>query len=76
MQEKFINQSKIVLLVSLACYIFCIIYLPTNIVISVFLFIRDLNLLITSTKLYIYVCSGAAPGFWFEGGKHQTKVHK
>ena len=38
MQEKFINQSKIFLIVSLACFIFWIIYLPTNIVISVFTF--------------------------------------
>ena len=34
MQVKFINQSNF-LIVSLACLIFCIIYLPTNIVISV-----------------------------------------
>ena len=74
MQEKFINQSKFFLIVSLACFIFCMIYLPTNIVISVFTFYTWLKFTITSTKLYI--CSGAAPGFWFEGGKHPTKVHK
>ena len=53
MQVKFINQSKIFLIVSLACFIFCITYPFTNIVISVFTFKTWLT--ITSTKLYIYV---------------------
>ena len=65
MQVKFINQSKICLIVSLACFILCIIYLPTKIVISVFTFRRDLLL---HQPNYIYnVCSDAAPGFWLKG---------
>ena len=69
MQEKFINQSKIVLIVSLACYIFCIIYLPTNIVISVFTFYTWLKFTITSTKLYIYIYGqGRRQDFGSKGG--------
>ena len=41
-------------MVSLACFIFCIIYLPTKIVISVFR--RDLNLLSHQPNyIYIYI---------------------
>ena len=77
MQLKFINQSKI-FIVNFACFIFCIIYHPTNIVICTIcldnlLFTRYLILHQPNYKLYMF--RGCAR-ILVRGDIRQNFIHK
>ena len=72
-QVKFINQSKIVLIVSLACLIFWII-LPSYQHCNFCIYFLDLTYYYINLIIYI-VCSRAAPGFCFEGNITQNFIH-